>query len=119
MRPPLIAKGSNWTVRAAKLPEEVSGDMVSGNFFEGLGVSPQCGRLLTPADESSHAAVAVIGYGYWTRRFSQSCSAVGKTIDIRGVPFTVVGAAPKQFAGLEAEADDLWIPLQLRPGFNA
>lgn len=106
-------------VRSGAVTEEAAVDMVSGNFFSGLGVHAICGRTLAMPDESNHAAVAVLSYGFWQRRFSGSCSALGQTIYIKGVPFTVVGIAARNFAGVESTPVDLWIPLQQRPDFNA
>src|SRR5207237_789711 len=102
-------------VRAGADPEEAAVIMVSGDFFSGLGVGAVCGRALTVADEEQHAAVAVLSYGFWSRRFEQNCSALGRTLYIKGVPFTVVGVAAKDFSGIEDRAIDIWIPLQKRP----
>jgi predicted permease len=101
-------------------PEEASADMVSGNFFTGLGVQPVCGRMLTDSDETNHTAVAVLSYAYWSRRFGQTCSVIGHPLYIKGVPFTVVGVAANGFEGVESDGStDLWVPLQNRPGLNA
>jgi hypothetical protein len=70
-------------VRTGTTPDEAAVDMVSGNFFTGIGVRTVCGRALTMADEEQHAAVAVLSYGFWSRRFEQSCSALGKSIDVK------------------------------------
>ena len=89
------------------------GVMVTGGYFSGLGVLPAEGRLLTDADMKANAPrAAVMSYGYWTRRFGRSPSAVGKAIFINGVPFTIVGVAPPEFFGVQpGQAPDLWIPL--------
>jgi predicted permease len=103
--------------------EEVAADMVSGNFFTGLGVQPVCGRTLTDSDENKHTQVAVLSYAYWSRRFGQTCSVVGRPLYIKGVPFTIVGVAASRFQGVEPSynggATDVWVPLQNRPGLNA
>jgi hypothetical protein len=59
-------------------PEEAEGDMVSGNFFSGLGIRLARGRGFTAQDETDHAAVAVISYNYWTRRFSRNRMRSGR-----------------------------------------
>jgi predicted permease len=98
------------------LPEEAVGDMVSGNFFSGLGVAAGSGHLLTMADEDTNAPVAVLSYAYWTSRFSRNPSVVGQTMYLKGIPFTIVGVAAVGFPGVEqGESTDLWIPLQRRP----
>jgi predicted permease len=106
-------------VRAGKVPEEVAGEMVSGNYFSGLGVQPECGRLLSPADERDHNSTVVLSYGYWNRSFGHDCNVVGRSISIKGVPFTIAGIAGHRFIGLNGNPTDLWIPLQTRPDFNA
>lgn len=106
-------------VRTGQNPEEASVDMVSGNFFSGLGVRPACGRVLSMPDEKDHAGVAVLGYGFWSRRFARNCSVLGQTLYIKGVPFTIVGVADRSFFGVEGRPTDVWIPLQKRPELNA
>ena len=107
-------------VRIGEEPEEAEGDMVSGNFFSGLGVSFARGRGFTLEDETAHASIAVLSYSYWTTRFGRSPSAIGQTIYVKGVPFTVTGVTAQGFYGLEpASSTDFWIPLQNRPELNA
>lgn len=106
-------------VRSGAAPEEAAVDMVSGDFFSGIGVSAICGRTLNMADEKNHAGVAVLGYGFWNRRFAQNCSAIGRALYVKGVPFTIVGVAERSFFGVEGSPTDVWIPLQKRPELNA
>ncbi|HKW56342.1 MAG TPA: ABC transporter permease [Candidatus Acidoferrum sp.] len=107
-------------VRIGEDPEEAEGDMVSGNFFSGLGVSFTRGRGFTLEDETAHASVAVLSYSYWTTRLGHSPSAIGQTIYVKGVPFTVIGVTAKGFYGVEpASSTDFWIPLQNRPELTA
>ena len=106
-------------VRIGEDPEEAEGDMVSGNFFSGLGVSFTRGRGFTLEDETAHTSVAVLSYSYWTTRFGRSPSAIGQTISVKGVPFTVIGVTAQGFYGLEpASSTDFWVPLQNRPELN-
>ena len=107
------------TVRSGATPEEAAVDMASGNFFAGLGVGSVCGRTLTMADERNHTGVAVLGYGFWNRRFARNCAVIGQPLFIKGVPFTIVGVAARSFSGVEGTPTDVWIPLQKRPEFNA
>jgi predicted permease len=107
-------------VRIGADPEEAEGDMVSGNFFSGLGVSFARGRGFALEDETSHSSVAVLSYSYWTARFGRSPSVIGQTIYVKGIPFTVIGVAAQGFYGLEpGSSTDFWIPLQNRPELNA
>ena len=107
---------SQTAVRVGNEAENVWADMVSGNFFSGLGVRMHSGRGFTMAEEKEHAQSAVIGHGFWTRRFAQSPNVIGSTIFVKGAPFTIVGIAPPQFAGVaRGTATDVWIPIQRRP----
>ena len=107
-------------VRIGSSPEEAEADMVSGNFFSGLGVRIARGRAFTAQDEAAHAPVAVVSYGYWTRRFSRNPGAVGQTMVVKGVPVTIVGIAAEGFEGVEpGNSTDFWIPLQNRAELNA
>jgi hypothetical protein len=68
---------------------------VSGGYYDTLGLSPQAGRLLTPADDQPGASPAtVISDAYWTRRFGRSPGAIGESILIEGVPVPIVGVSP-------------------------
>ncbi len=107
-------------VRYGDTPEEAEGDMVSGNFFSGLGVSLARGYGFTLDDEKAHSQNVVLSYSYWTRRFSRNPSILGQTFFIKGNAFTIVGVAPEGFFGVEpAQSTDFWIPLQSRPDMNA
>src|SRR5438876_637681 len=78
-------------------------DLVSGNFFETLGVQPALGRLFTLNDETAPGAntVAVLSYGYWSRKFGADPSVLNKPLTVNGVPLTVVGVARKGFYGVQ------------------
>lgn len=107
-------------VRYGDTPEEVEGDMVSGNFFSGLGVKLARGRAFTLEDERTDSPVVVLSYSYWTRRFSRNPSVVGQTLFIKGNAFTILGVGPEGFFGVEpGQSTDIWIPLQNRPDLNA
>ncbi len=91
--------------------------LVSGEFFPTLGLSPALGRLLTPSDNQTIGGhpVAVISYGFWQRGFAGSSDAVGRTIRLNGAPFTIIGVAPKGFRGVWIDSPtDVWIPLMMQ-----
>ena len=112
--------GSKVSVRFGTQPEEAEGDMVSGTFFSGLGVNLPWGRGFTGEDERNHAAIAVLSYNYWTRRFARDPHVLGQTFFVNGVGMTIVGVAAEGLEGVEAGAStDFWIPLQSRPELNA
>jgi hypothetical protein len=109
---PLGISPESVTVNIDGQPSVAGGEMVSGNYFTGLGVSPVLGRVLTDADEDHAARVTVLGYGYWTRKFGRDPAVIGKTIALGGEPFSIVGVAPPEFFGVEpGRAPDFWIPL--------
>ena len=112
--------GSKVAVRVGTEPEEAEGDMVSGTFFSGLGVSLPLGRGFSEDDETHHAPIAVISYNYWTRRFARDPGVLGKTLYVSAVPMTIVGVAAEGFEGVEdGGSTDFWIPLQNRRELNA
>ncbi|HEV2396230.1 MAG TPA: ABC transporter permease [Candidatus Sulfotelmatobacter sp.] len=92
-------------------------ELVTGDYFSGLGVSPIIGRIIGPQDEKAEAPrTAVISYGYWSRRFGHNSAALGTTIVIDGVPFTIVGVTPPLFFGVQpGRAVDVWVPLRDDP----
>jgi predicted permease len=89
------------------------GELVSGEYFDTLGVPAAIGRTLEPADQQPGAtAVAVLDYGYWERAFGGSAEVVGRTIRLNNVVFTIVGVADRGFTRLTpGKAVDLWVPL--------
>jgi predicted permease len=96
----------------------VSGELVSGDYFQTLGISSALGRTLEPSDEQPGAEpVVVLNYGYWQTAFGGASEVVGKTVGLNGVVFTVVGVADPNFTRLTpGKSLDLWLPLtQLVP----
>jgi macrolide transport system ATP-binding/permease protein len=98
-------------------PGRAEGKLVSGTFFDTLGVQPALGRALTPDDDRAESApAAVISYGYWERRFGRDPALVGKTVTLNSVPFTIVGVCPPEFFGVQpGRAVDVWVPLHQQP----
>jgi len=92
------------------------GQFVSGDFFQTLGIKPAAGRLLLPDDDSPQAMPAVVlGYAYWQSAFGGSNSAIGKTVRLNNLPFTIVGVTEKDFEGfVPASRPDVWLPLAAR-----
>ena len=97
----------------------VDGQLVSGNFFSGLGVRPAAGRLNGDDDDRGAATPAVvISYNYWRRRFAGSADAIGQSIFLNRMPFTIAGVSAAEFIGVDpAGAPDLFIPLHAAPLF--
>jgi predicted permease len=84
-----------------KPPQTVRGAFYSDNYYALLGVQPWLGRAFTPEDDQPGAApVAMISYDYWQNNFSGNPTALGRTIDIKGTPFQIIGVVPPGFTGL-------------------
>jgi predicted permease len=91
----------------------INGQLLSGDFFQTMGLHPAVGRLIEASDDSPSAApVAVLNYGYWQRTFGASPEAVGRTINLNNVAFTIIGVAEQRFTGITPGSDyDVWLPL--------
>ena len=103
-------------VRAGTEALRVRGHIVSGNFFEVLGVRADAGRTLLPADDApgGDRAVAVLSDGMARRLFGSPAQAVGQPIEVNGRPFAVAGVAPPRFGGADPlRPADLWIPVSM------
>lgn len=79
--------------------EDERAEVVSGNYFQVLGLRPALGRLFTSADETQKSAnaVVVLSYDQWRTRFAAQRDVIGQTVRINGHPFTIVGVAPENF----------------------
>src|SRR5580704_10334675 len=99
--------------------EVVTAELVSGNFFQGMGVRTVLGRPIEPGDDAvpGSGAVAVISDSFWQRRFDRSPSVIGKTVDVNLTPITLVGVAPHGFTGASSvqRSQDLFMPLSMQP----
>ena len=99
-------------------PEVSRGQAVSGNYYTALGVQPAAGRLLTDEDDKAGAPpVAVLSHRYWTKRFGNDSSVVGKQININNITFTVVGVSARGFDGTMGvgTTQDVTIPVTMEP----
>jgi predicted permease len=97
--------------------ERVDGALVSGTFFDVLGLRAAAGRLFTADDDRTPGAhpVVVLTHGFWTRRFAADPKVVGLSISVNGHPTTVVGVAPPAFHGLGVgEPTDVFVPLMMQ-----
>jgi predicted permease len=99
------------------------GNIVSGNYFDVLGVHPALGRFFS-GDETrvrDTYPVVVLSHEFWQRHFAGDSSVVGRSLLLNGTKFTVVGVAPAKFSGLfPVVRTDAWVPLmmqrEVRPG---
>jgi hypothetical protein len=83
--------------------QRVWGYLVTGNYFELLGVSAIAGRTITPADDVTPGGhpLAVLSYACWQKRFGGDRAAVGRTVKVNGMDFTILGVMPRGFFGTE------------------
>jgi predicted permease len=99
-------------------PEQIFGEMVTGDFFALLGVTPALGRAFLPDEDRvpGAALVTVLSHGFWQRRLGGDPKVVGQTITLNGHAFRVVGIAPRGFKGANAiAAPALWVPMMAHP----
>jgi putative ABC transport system permease protein len=101
--------------------QQVYGRVVSGNYFDVVGVRMSLGRALTPDDDrtSSPRASLVLSYSFWQSRFNRNPSAVGRVVRLNGVPFTIVGVAAPGFTGTSIAFADMWLPMAMQPALSA
>ena len=102
--------------------ERVWGELVSGNFFSVLGVTPERGRTFLPAeygDKPGAFPVAVISDRFWRSHFGADPQITGKSIWINQHELTIVGVAPTEFRGSSpGAAFDVWVPYMMQPILN-
>ena len=97
-------------------PEPASAEIVSGNYFDVLGVRPAVGRSFQPEEDRAPGAnpVTVISYGLWKRKFGGDPGILSSPIHVNGHRFTVIGVAPQGFRGTNALIGaDLWFPMMM------
>jgi predicted permease len=93
--------------------ESIFGNIVTVNYFTGLGAVPAVGRLFGGGDSDQPGAspVVVLSHRFWTRRFNGDPGVVGRTLTLNGHPFTVTGVASEGFHGTGIRALDVWVPM--------
>ena len=109
------------TLTAGDHAERIRGMIVSGNFFDVLGVQPALGRGFLPEEgrtPDTHPVV-VLGYGLWQRSFGGYPEVVGRSILVSGRKFTVVGVAPREFSGvMRGYVPDFYVPMMMLGAAN-
>lgn len=83
-------------------PSQVFGELVSGNFFDLLGVRPTLGRTFLPEEYQTPGThpVVVLGFSFWQRQLGGDRNVIGQSMTLNGTPFTIIGVAPADFKGL-------------------
>jgi predicted permease len=101
--------------------EKARGELVTGNYFQTLGVRPWLGRLFTPTDDRTPDAhpIAVLSYDYWQRRFGGDPAIVGRKLILNNHPMTVIGISPPGFYGTDlSENADIRVPMMMVSTFR-
>ncbi len=98
------ALGLDGFATGGQQPQRIMTAYVSGNFFQGLGLTPVVGRLLLPSEGEVLGSdpVMVLSYDFWKEKFNGDPGVVGRQATINGHPFTIVGVAPKGFVGVQS-----------------
>lgn len=106
---------AGFVVTGRERPERIQGYLVTANYFDVLGVAPALGRGFAAGEDRIRAGarVAVVSHAVWQRRFGGDPAAVGKTLLLDGVPFTIVGVAPRGFRGTVTlvSPEQIFVPL--------
>jgi predicted permease len=109
--------GNVFSVGDAPRTTQVWGEMVSGGFFDMLGIRAEAGRFFSDAerDDAQNAhAVVVISHSYWKNQYQLDRSAIGRTLRINRTPFSIIGVAPEGFHGVRSGLDyEMWMPLTM------
>ena len=105
-------RGKTANLTGSGEPERLAGTAVTASFFSVLGVAPELGRAFSAYEQGAgHEYVALISHKLWARRFASSPDIVGRTIQLDGTPFTVLGVMPAQFEF--PGQGDFWTPMVL------
>jgi putative ABC transport system permease protein len=113
-------------VGAVDAVEMRTAEVVTGNYFRVLGLTPAAGRLLDERDDVSEGAhpVVVLAHGYWRSQYAGAYATIGQKLIVNGVPLEIVGVAPPGYRGtFSSHAVDVWVPLMMhetvRPSGNS
>ncbi|HKF48734.1 MAG TPA: ABC transporter permease [Terracidiphilus sp.] len=120
---------TSWPIRLLVSPDgqrssapiSAQGQLVSGNYFGGLGIGAAIGRVFGPDEDRAPGAnpVAVLSHAFWQRQFHADPQAIGRILEINGFAFTIIGVTPASFTGtsLNPQVPDLWAPIAMQQQF--
>jgi len=97
--------------------ERVTGELVSGNYFDVLGVRAHLGRTFTPDDDRTPGGhpIVLLSHHFWTRRFGADPAVLNRTVTLNGLPMTIVGVTPPGFYGIViGENPDVMVPVAMK-----
>ena len=119
--PASISSGASPNAGERERAEAVWGELVSGNYFDVMGVKPVLGRIFSPAEDRTPNAhpVVVISHPLWQRRFKADPHVVGQTMYLNGAPFTIIGVMPEAFLGsIFYLRHSFWAPAMMAQQFG-
>ena len=96
-------------------------ELVTGNYFDVLGVQPAIGRVFTPDDDRVPGGnpLAVLSYNYWSRRFASDPNVLNRSILVNNVPMTIVGVSRNGFTGVQVgQTPDVFVPMAMAKQMN-
>ncbi|MFZ1134444.1 MAG: ABC transporter permease [Candidatus Korobacteraceae bacterium] len=109
-----IGVGVQWNNQS----DLASGELVSGNYFDVLGVKPAMGRLFVPADDAAQNSnpVVVLSFNYWNSHFGGDPRVINQALYINGHPFTIIGvAAPNFHSAIAGYTPKIFVPMMTKP----
>src|SRR5215831_418761 len=109
-----MAAGVQWNNQS----DLVSGEIVSGNYFDVLGVKPAMGRLFVPADDAAQNGnpVVVLSFNYWNSHFGADPRVINQVLHINGHPFTIIGvSAPNFHSAIAGYTPKIFVPMMTKP----
>jgi len=104
-----------------QVPRLLFGEIVTGNFFDLLGVELALGRSFLPEEDATPGShpVAILGHGFWQAEMGADPEVLGKTVKLNGIIFSIVGVAPEEYRGtLPSLVADFWVPMQMHDALN-
>ena len=111
--------GTAVSVRFGGQTERIDAELVSGNFFQALGVRPAIGRVFSPEEDDriyKGHPVVVLSHEYWTSRFAADPKVIGQKLLVDNYPMTIVGVSAAGFTGLDpARSPQIRVPVQMKP----
>jgi macrolide transport system ATP-binding/permease protein len=108
---------STFSIAVDQTAERAWGGLVSGNYFNVMGISPAAGRFFTAQDDVTPGGhpVVVLSHSYWQRRFAGDRSVIGRQVTINNAPMTIIGVGPEGFIGsFLGVASAAWVPMAMQ-----
>ena len=95
-------------------PQEIHGQLVTAEFFSLLGAEPAVGRAFTEEEARAKVRLIILSHRFWEQRFQADPAALGRTVELDGQPYTIIGVMPRQFEFLDT-GSEYWLPYFVDP----